>query len=203
MLASEEFVEFMKNPIRKEKRKNVIQDTLNPDQIEETQELPKLPWYDECIPDMISQEEVKTEPYHRKSDCIMENCYFEHKGENKGSCANRLDLDSPLNYAVVPEHVANCVTAVQVPLLSIYSMKVDIETFPKINHFEYVPFSSKTLLEVEKAALRRFGMCPMSYHLNEEWVLLNYKRYVWCQDGYTNYPTYKVPLGYILSWFYP
>ena len=39
-------------------------------------------------------------------------------------------------------------------------------------------------------------MCPMSYHLNDECILLNHKRYLWCQHGYMDHPAYNLPLGY-------
>ena len=80
---------------------------LTPDQIKQTQELPKSPQHDECMPNMISQERMEIEPYHRKSNSMIENYCFEYKEENEVDCTHRLDLDSPLNYVVVPEHIAN------------------------------------------------------------------------------------------------
>ena len=56
-MTGEEFIEFMKNPIRKEKV--AISDILYPDLTKQAHKLPKVPRYDKCIPDMISQEEVK------------------------------------------------------------------------------------------------------------------------------------------------
>ena len=171
-------------------------DTLNPDQIKQTQELPRSPQHDECMPNLISQERMEIEPYYRKSNSMIENYCFENKEENKVDCTHRLDLDSPLNYALVPEHVANHVVAVQVPLLNIYSMELEVEVFPQVNHFKYVPFSNEKLLKLKKTAFRKFGMCPMSYHLNDECVLLNHKKYLWCQHGYMDHPAYNLPLGY-------
>ena len=75
-------------------------------------------------------------------------------------------------------------------------MKIDIESFPQVNHFEYVPFDSEKLLKLKETAFRKFRMCPMSYHLNKECILLNFKKYMWCQHGYTDHPAYKIPLGY-------
>ena len=113
---------------------------------------------------LISQERMEIEPYYRKSNSMIEKCCFKNKEENKVDCTHRLDLDSPLNYALVPEHVANCVVAIQVPLLNIYSMELEVEVFPQVNHFKYVPFSNEKLLKLKKTAFRKFGMCPMSYH---------------------------------------
>ena len=113
----------------------------------------------------------------------MENSCMEHNEEIEECCASRLDLKCPLNYAVVPEHVDNCVTTVNVPLLNIYSMETDSETFSKINHFQYVPFSSEILERLKKTAYRKYGMCHLSYHLNEESMLLNYNKYLWYQHG--------------------
>ena len=193
-MSKEEFMGFMKTPIKGKKAKRP--NTLDLGQVEQTQELPESFRYDECIPDMMSQEEMEPKPYHKENNDIMENCCFEYREGNEVSCTSRLDLDSPLNYAVVPEHVANHVISVQVPLLNIYSMELDVETFPKVNHFEYVPFNSEKLPKLKKTALRKFGMCPMSYYLNEECILLNYKKYLWCQHGYMDHPVYKILLGY-------
>ena len=148
------------------------------------------------MPNLISQERMEIEPFYRKGNSMIENYCFENKKENKVDCTHRLDLNSPLNYALVPEHVANHVVAVQVPLLNIYSMELEVEVFPQVNHFKYVPFSNEKLLKLKKTAFRKFGMCPMSYHLNDECVLLNHKRYLWCQHGYTDHPAYNLPLGY-------
>ena len=139
---------------------------------------------------------MEMEPYHGKSNGMIENYCFENKKENKVDCTHRLDLDSPLNYALVPEHVANHVVAVQVPLLNIYSMELEVEVFPQVNQFKYVPFSNEKLLKLKKTTFKKFGMCPMSYHLNDECVVLNHKKYLWCQHGYMDHPAYKIPLGY-------
>ena len=128
-MSKEEFVEFMKIPIGNDEIEKT--DTLNPDQIKQTQELPKPPQHDECMPNMISQERMEIEPYHRKSKGMIENYCFEYKEGNEVGCAHRLDLDSPLNYVVVPEHIANHVVAVQVLLLNIYSMELEVKAFLK------------------------------------------------------------------------
>ena len=129
-MSKEEFEKFMNIPIGNDEIKKT--DTLNPDQIKQTQELPKSPQHDECMPNLISHERMEIEPYHRKSNGMMENYCFENKEENEVDCTHRLDLDSPLNYALVPEHVANCVVAVQVPLLNIYSMELEVDVFSSI-----------------------------------------------------------------------
>ena len=133
-MSKEELVEFMKIPIEIDEVEKT--DTFNSGQIKQTQELPKPTQHDECMPNMIYQERMEIEPYHRKSNGMIENCCFEYKEGNEVGCTHRLDLDSPLNYAVVPEHVANRVVAVQVPLLNIYSMELEVQAFPQVNHFE-------------------------------------------------------------------
>ena len=75
-------------------------------------------------------------------------------------------------------------------------MELEVEVFPQVNHFKYVPFSNEKLLKLKKTTFRKFGMCPMSYHLNDQYVLLNHKKYLWCQHGYMDHPAYKIPLGY-------
>ena len=163
-MSKEEFEKFMKIPIGNDKIKKT--ETLNPDQIKQTQELPKSPQHDECMPNLISQERMEIEPYYRKSNSMIENYCFENKEENKVDCTHRLDLDSPLNYALVPEHVANCVVAVQVPLLNIYSMELEVEVFPQVNHFEYVPFSNEKLLKLKKTCFQKIW--DVSYVLSFE-----------------------------------
>ena len=103
-MSKEDFEKFMKIPIGNDEIEKT--DTLTPDQVKQTQELPKLPQHDECMPNMISQERMEIEPYHGKSNGMVENYCFEYKEENKVDCTNRLDLYSPLNYAVGPEHIA-------------------------------------------------------------------------------------------------
>ena len=193
-MSKEEFEKFMEIPIGNDKIKKT--ETPNPDQSKQRKELPKSPQHDECMPNLISQERMEIEPCYRKGNSMIENYCFENKKENKVDCTHRLDLDSPLNYALVPEHVANHVVAVQVPLLNIYSMELEVEVFSQVNHFKYVPFSNEKLLKLKKTAFRKFGMCPMSYHLNDECVLLNHKKYLWCQHGYMDHPAYNLPLGY-------
>ena len=39
---------------------------------------------------------------------MIENYCFENKEESKVDCTHRLDLNSPLNYALVLEYIANC-----------------------------------------------------------------------------------------------
>ena len=63
-MSKEEFEKFMEIPIGNDEIEKT--DTLNPDQIKQTQELPKSPQHDECMPNMISQERMEIEPYHRK-----------------------------------------------------------------------------------------------------------------------------------------
>ena len=193
-MSKEEFEKFMEIPIGNDKIKKT--ETLNPDQSKQRKELPKSPQHDECMPNLISQEIMEIEPCYRKGNSMIEHYCFENKKENKVDCTHRLDLNSPLNYVLVPEHVANHVVAVQVPLLNIYSMELEVEVFSQVNHFKYVPFSNEKPLKLKKTTFRKFGMCPMSYHLNDECVLLNHEKYLWCQHGYTDHPAYKIPLGY-------
>ena len=193
-LSREEFEKFMEIPVGNDKIKKT--ETPNPDQSKQRKETPKSPQHDECMPNLISQERMEIEPCYRKDNSMIENDCFGSKKENKVDCTHRLDLNSPLNYALVPEHIANHVVAVQVPLLNIYSMELEVEVFSQVNHFRYVPFSNEKLLKLKKTTFRKFGMCPMSYHLNDECVLLNHKKYLWCQHGYMDHPAYNLPLGY-------
>ena len=127
-------------------------------------ELPKSPQHDECMPNLISQERMEIEPCYGKGNSMIENICFGSKKENKVDCTHRLDLNSPLNYALVPQHVANHVVAVQVPLLNIYSMELEVEVFSQVNHFKYVPFSNEKLLKLKKTAfLENLGcvLCPI------------------------------------------
>ena len=112
-MSKEEFEKFMEIPIGNDETKKT--EILNPDQSKQTQELPKSPQHDECMPNLISQERMEIEPCNRKSNSMIENYCFENKEESKVDCTHRLDLNSPLNYALVLEHVANHVVAVQVP----------------------------------------------------------------------------------------
>ena len=59
----------------------------------------------ECMPNLISQERMEIEPCYRKSNSMIENYCCGNKKENK-DCTHRLDLNSPLYYVLVPEHVA-------------------------------------------------------------------------------------------------
>ena len=117
-LSKEEFEKFMEIPVGNDKIKKT--EIPNPDQSKQRKELPKSPQHDECMPNLISQERMEIEPCYGKGNSMIENSCFGSKKESKVDCTHRLDLNSPLNYALVPEHVANCVVAVQVPLLNIY-----------------------------------------------------------------------------------
>ena len=80
-MSKEEFEKFMKIPIGNDEIEKT--DTLNPDQIKQTQELPKSPQHDECMSNLISQERMEIEPYHRKNKVMIENYCFENKEEIK------------------------------------------------------------------------------------------------------------------------
>ena len=73
-MSKEEFEKFMEVPIGNDKIKKT--EILNPDQIKQTQELPKSPQHDECMPNLISQERMEIEPCCRKSNMYDRKLLF-------------------------------------------------------------------------------------------------------------------------------
>ena len=72
-MSKEEFMEFMKTPIRKDEIENP--NTFNQDKGKQTQTLPKSIWLDECMPDMISQGKIEIGSYYKKDNSKTENLF--------------------------------------------------------------------------------------------------------------------------------